>query len=327
MRRALTLYLSLQLSRSQVAIACPASASPTVRPHRLTRVRHPLPSALALASRHCMCYLTDCAASLLTASSSVSSPSPALAPASASQVQTITCVWQPLLPALALAGHHCLCCLTDPVQPHSFTASMPHASVQSAHHPLQLSRSPLPSPLSSRPQLCLSSQPHRASTTVSRAPLSTAARCMASQASAMLADHCRHPSPVRHNSTSPLASQFLARSAALPTHLSALNVNLSIPSPFTSNPCGAERREGGEGRRRGKDAERGARETRGERESRGREEGDGGENEGMKRAGRLEGDRFWTIGMGGSGLGVWVLVIFRRLRHFRFCGRDRPLWR
>ncbi|KAK9120585.1 hypothetical protein Syun_018202 [Stephania yunnanensis] len=35
---------------------------------------------------------------------------------------------------------------------------------------------------------------------------------------------CRHPSPVRHNSGSPLASQFLAHNAALPTHLSSLNI-------------------------------------------------------------------------------------------------------
>ncbi|KAK9121132.1 hypothetical protein Syun_018749 [Stephania yunnanensis] len=52
-------------------------------------------------------------------------------------------------------------------------------------------------------------------------------RCTGSQTSTTLAGDCRHPSPVRHNySASPLASQFLARSAALPTHLSALNVNL-----------------------------------------------------------------------------------------------------
>ncbi|KAK9113637.1 hypothetical protein Syun_020434 [Stephania yunnanensis] len=115
----------------------------------------------------------------------------------------------PLPPALALAAAtalpHRLCGLIG---------SPPHSSVRSTRRPLQLSRSPLASPLSSLPQLCISSQPRRVSATVSSSTLrSSVAHGHADRASGDV--HCR----------SLLLTLLAVACDVLPPHLSALNIN------------------------------------------------------------------------------------------------------
>ncbi|KAK9082489.1 hypothetical protein Syun_031692 [Stephania yunnanensis] len=90
--------------------------------------------------------------------------------------------------------------------PHRLTGSPPHPSVRSARRPLQLSRSPLPStsPVHHNSASPLSLVGRRR---LSRAPLSAAAQRTANRASPATAVTPRQSA------------------TALPTHLSALNVN------------------------------------------------------------------------------------------------------